>query len=129
MPIQIELSKMIFIQAVPRYVPEESDPKSSRFVFGYTITIKNLGTMSAQLISRHWVITNGYGHVEEVSGMGVVGTQPHLKPGQEFSYSSFCPLTTPTGSMKGHYQMVLDNGTQFDVEIPTFYLIEPQSYH
>ncbi len=107
------------------YVPEESRPHERFYFFAYTVTIKNSGKENVKLISRHWVITDGFGRVEEVRGEGVIGKQPHLRPGQSFEYTSFCPLATTTGSMQGTYQMKTDEGEEFDVEIPQFFLIEP----
>lgn len=111
------------------YVAAESRPDHHHHFFAYRVTIKNEGQIPAQLLSRHWIITDGYGRIEEVKGPGVIGQQPHLKPGQDFSYESACPLTTPYGSMKGTYQMKSDDGQTFDIEIPEFYLIAPQSLH
>ena len=119
----------IEVKVNPLYVPEDSDPSQGYYFFAYTVRIKNSGVVPAQLMSRHWVITDAVGRVEEVRGPGVVGLQPIIMPGQEFEYSSFCPLSTPTGSMRGTYQIILDDGTSLDVEIPQFYLIEPNSYH
>lgn len=111
------------------YVPAESRPETNRHFFAYRITIRNEGSVPAQLLSRHWIITDGFGRVEEVKGPGVIGQQPRLQPGQEFQYESACPLPTPYGSMKGSYQMKSDDGVLFDVEIPEFFLISPQSLH
>lgn len=109
------------------YVRERSHPARRQFFFAYRITITNRGHEPAQLQSRHWVITDGNGEVEHVRGPGVVGETPRLEPGQSFSYQSFCPLTTPIGSMEGSYQMVRDDGSAFDAEVALFTLEEPTS--
>src|ERR1041385_6941926 len=102
------------------YLDEQSDPGERRYVFSYTITIRNEGSVSARLLTRHWVITDANGKVQEVRGEGVVGEQPHLKPGQGFRYSSGAVLETPVGSMQGAYQMVNDRGENFDAPIAPF---------
>ena len=107
------------------YLDEQSDPRESRYVFSYTITIRNEGKVPARLLTRHWVITDANGKVEEVRGDGVVGEQPYLKPGQGFRYSSGAVLETPVGSMQGSYQMLADNGAQFDATIRPFRLAMP----
>src|ERR1700747_3710621 len=107
------------------YLDEQSDPKERRYVFSYTITIRNEGPVSARLLTRHWVITDANGKVEEVHGEGVVGEQPYLKPGQEFRYSSGAVLETPVGAMQGSYQMETDDGAQFDAPIEPFPLAIP----
>lgn len=107
------------------YVAEQSDPKERRFVFAYTITLRNEGQVSAKLLTRHWVITDANGKVQEVRGDGVVGEQPHLKPGQGFRYSSGTMIETPVGAMQGSYQMVADDGERFDAPIPPFRLAMP----
>jgi ApaG protein len=106
----------------PEYLPEQSSPEQDLFSFAYTITITNTGEVPAQLISRHWIITNALGHVEEVKGLGVVGHQPLLKPGEAFEYTSGCRLRTPTGTMHGSYFCVAEDGERFEVEIPAFML-------
>jgi ApaG protein len=111
------------------FVESESDPDQNKFFFAYKIAIKNTGSSPAQLISRHWIITDALGHKEEVRGPGVVGLQPKITPGQTFEYDSACPLKTSSGSMKGFYQFVDENGEHFDVEIPEFYLIAPTAVH
>jgi ApaG protein len=111
------------------YLAEQSDPKERRYVFSYTITIRNEGSVAAQLISRHWIITDALEHVEEVQGPGVVGEQPVLPPGESFKYSSWCPLPTPTGVMRGTYQMLRAGGEQFDIEIAPFALRAKQTIH
>lgn len=129
MALVAQTTHNILVEVRPQFVPEESDKQKNYFFFAYTVKIKNLGNLPAQLLSRHWVITNGFGTTEEVRGPGVVGLQPILMPGQEFEYSSFCPLPTPTGSMKGTYHFSFDDGTNQEIPIPQFYLVEPNSYH
>lgn len=107
------------------YVPERSDPAAGHWFFIYTVTISNEGGEVAQLVSRHWIITDANGEVEEVRGPGVVGEQPTLSPGEAFEYTSACPLRTPFGSMRGTYQMVTAGGETFDAEIAPFTLAEP----
>jgi ApaG protein len=107
------------------YVPEQSTPREHRYVFAYTIRISNEGTAPAQLVSRHWIITHGTGHVEEVKGPGVVGAQPKLAPGQAFEYTSGCVLTTPHGTMHGTYEMKRDDGSTFQATIAPFSLSMP----
>jgi ApaG protein len=110
------------VEVVPEYLPEQSAPERAVHTFAYTITITNSGDVPAQLISRHWTITNGAGEIEEVKGLGVVGHQPLLKPGESFQYSSGCRLRTPTGTMQGSYFFVAEDGERFDIEIPAFVL-------
>lgn len=107
--------------------PDRSQPHRNQWFFLYTILISNEGTDTVQLISRHWVITDATGHVEEVRGLGVVGKQPLLSPGEMFEYTSGCPLSTPFGSMEGTYQMISKSGDRFDVKIAPFTLTEPYS--
>jgi ApaG protein len=107
------------------YIPEQSTPREHRYVFAYSIRIANEGSAPAQLISRHWVITHGTGHVEEVRGPGVVGAQPRLEPGQAFEYTSGCVLSTPHGTMHGSYEMKRDDGTTFNATIAPFSLSMP----
>jgi ApaG protein len=106
----------------PEYLPEQSSPEQDLYSFAYTITITNTGEVTSQLISRHWIISNALGHTEEVKGLGVVGHQPLLKPGEAFEYTSGCRLRTPTGSMQGSYFCVAEDGERFEVEIPAFML-------
>ena len=106
----------------PEYLPEQSSPEQGLYSFAYTITITNTGEVASQLISRHWIITNALGQVEEVKGLGVVGHQPLLKPGAAFEYTSGCRLRTPTGTMQGTYFCVAEDGERFEVEIPAFML-------
>ena len=119
----------IHVQVATDYVDEQSEPDSDRYVFAYTITIANNGDVPARLISRHWVITDANGKVQEVSGDGVVGEQPHLNPGEEFRYSSGAVLETPVGAMQGLYRMEADNGVNFDAPIAPFTLAVPGVLH
>lgn len=115
----------ITIDVATDYVDAQSDPTSDRYVFAYTITIANKGDVAARLLSRHWVITDGNGKVQEVSGDGVVGEQPYLSPGEQFRYSSGAVLETPVGAMQGRYRMQADDGIDFDAPIPAFTLAVP----
>ncbi len=119
----------IRIQVATRYVDEQSEPELDRYVFAYTITISNDGNVAAKLISRHWIITDANGKVQEVSGDGVVGEQPHLQPGEEFQYSSGAVLDTPVGAMQGLYRMETDDGVNFDAPIAAFTLAVPGLLH
>lgn len=112
-----------------RYSPEHSKPGQSLWFFLYTIRISNSGAETCQLLSRHWIIRNGAGRVEEVEGPGVVGEQPILDPGDTFEYTSGCPLDTPFGSMEGTYSMVTEEGTRFEAEVARFELRQPQALH
>ncbi len=112
-----------------QYLADQSDPARSNFVFAYAITIKNTGEIPAQLISRHWVITDANNRVEEVRGLGVVGHQPLLQPGEQFEYTSGTALATPQGSMFGEYFCVAEDGTQFEAKIPEFVLSLPRTLH
>jgi ApaG protein len=116
----------IAIQVETAYVPDQSIPEECRFVFAYTITITNRGTVPTQLLRRHWVITDANRNVQEVRGDGVVGEQPHLYPGQSFRYTSGAILKTPVGCMQGSYSMLADDGAEFDAEIPPFSLSMPK---
>lgn len=119
----------IEIEVESTYVPEQSDPEKQNYFFSYTIRITNKGDKPAKLVSRHWIITDGFGRVREVEGPGVVGNQPRLEPGESFEYTSYCPLPTPTGTMSGSYTMTRDDGESFKARIPQFFLVEPNSYH
>ncbi len=112
-----------------QYIAEQSDIEMNRYVFAYFVTIKNTGTVAAQLISRHWTITDGNNDVSEVRGLGVVGAQPLLQPGEQFEYSSGSVLKTPSGNMHGVYFMTAEDGTQFEAEIDTFQLQMPRVLH
>jgi ApaG protein len=111
------------------YLAEQSDPSADRYVFAYTITIANTGTVAAQLISRHWIITDAENVTQEVKGLGVVGEQPLLRPGERFEYTSGTAMATPVGTMRGTYQMVAEDGNKFDAEIPQFTLSMPRVLH
>ena len=111
------------------YIPEQSDPDNRRYVFAYTITIRNEGSIPAKLLTRHWIITDADGKTQEVRGEGVVGEQPHLKPGEGFRYTSGTMLETPVGSMQGSYQMLADDGQEFDCPIAPFTLSTPHTLH
>jgi ApaG protein len=120
-------TRNIRVRVQAQYDPSRSSPRQSQWFFLYTVNITNEGRDTVKLISRHWVITDGMGKVEEVQGPGVVGNQPVLAPGQNFEYTSGCPLTTPFGSMHGTYQMIKQGEEQFDIEIAPFTLTEPYS--
>ncbi|WP_310447022.1 Co2+/Mg2+ efflux protein ApaG [Thiobacillus sp.] len=111
------------------YLEDQSDPSSDRYVFAYTVTIANAGNVAAQLISRHWVITDAENVTQEVKGLGVVGEQPLLRPGESFEYTSGTAMATPVGTMRGSYQMVAEDGNKFDAEIPLFTLSMPRVLH
>jgi ApaG protein len=113
----------------PHFVPEQSDPGEQQFVFAYTVRITNTGQHPAQVISRHWIIVDGNERVQEVRGLGVVGQQPLLAPGETFEYTSGCPLPTPVGTMRGTYHCVGENGIPFEVAIPEFLLAMPRTLH
>jgi ApaG protein len=119
----------IRIEVATNYLGDQSDPTDDKYVFSYTITIRNEGSVAAKLLRRHWVITDANGKVQEVRGEGVVGEQPYIKPGQGFRYSSGAVLETPVGSMEGSYQMVSDSGATFDAPIPAFRLAVPGILH
>ena len=120
-------TKSIKVNVKSQYDPSRSNPNQNQWFFLYTVRITNEGSDTVQLMSRHWVITDGMGKVQEVRGPGVVGNQPVLAPGESFEYTSGCPLTVPFGSMQGTYQMVNDREEQFDIEIAPFVLMEPQT--
>ena len=119
----------IEVAAATQYLAEQSDEAAGRYVFAYTITLRNTGSVAAQLVSRHWIITDAQGLVQEVRGLGVVGAQPLLEPGQSFEYSSGTAIATAVGTMKGAYQMVAADGTRFDAPIPEFTLSVPRVLH
>lgn len=119
------------IDVAPRaaYIDDQSDPSKNQYVFAYTITVTNVGTVAAQLISRHWLITDANGKVLEVKGLGVIGQQPTLKPGESFEYSSGTHLETAVGTMRGTYQMLAEDGHAFEADIPLFTLSVPRVLH
>ena len=119
----------IAISARVQFIPGESDAAKRRYVFAYTITIRNTGTVAAQLVSRHWIITDADDEVQEVKGAGVVGEQPMLKPGESFEYTSGTAIATPVGTMRGSYHMVAADGVEFDAPIPEFALAMPRVLH
>ena len=119
----------IDVAAESVYLPDQSDEDGSRYLFAYKIKVANKGTTAAQLISRHWIITDSNGRVQEVRGEGVVGEQPKLEPGTMFEYSSSASLDTPVGTMRGSYQMLAEDGTKFEAVIPEFTLSIPRVLH
>jgi ApaG protein len=119
----------IAVSTQTQYLADQSDESADRYVFAYTITIRNAGTVQAQLISRHWIITDANNHVQEVKGLGVVGAQPTLAPGESFEYTSGAAIATPVGTMRGSYQMVAADGTRFDAPIAPFALAIPRTLH
>ena len=119
----------VAVSAQTRYIAEQSDEAAGRYVFAYTITIRNAGQVAAQLISRHWIITDANNKVQEVRGLGVIGEQPLLKADESFEYTSGAAIATPVGTMRGSYQMVAEDGLQFDAPIPEFTLSMPRVLH
>jgi len=121
-PVSEAVTNDVRVEVLSQHSAENSRPQEGEWVFQYTVRITNLGTDTVQLVSRHWIITDGTDHTEEVKGPGVVGKQPVLGPGESFKYSSWCPLKTPMGMMRGTYQMVRADGARFDIEIAPFAL-------
>jgi ApaG protein len=121
------ITRNIRVRVQSQYDPSRSNPNHSQWFFLYTVNVTNEGSETVQLMSRHWIITDGMGKIEEVRGPGVVGKQPVLAPGESFEYTSGCPLTTPFGSMQGTYQMINQAAEKFDIEIAQFILTEPYS--
>lgn len=119
----------IDVSVAARFLDEQSAPAENRYVFAYTITIANTGSVPARLISRHWIITDGNGKISEVRGEGVVGEQPWMRPGDDYSYTSGAVIETSLGTMEGSYQMLADDGTRFDATIPAFVLSIPRTVH
>ena len=119
----------VHVRVEPQFDPGRSNPEQEHWFFLYTVTITNQGEETVQLLRRHWIITDGEGHVEEVRGPGVVGDQPVLRPGESYTYTSGCPLTTAFGFMQGTYQMITADGEEFDAEVSPFELSEPYSVH
>ncbi len=122
-------SYIVAVSAQTRYLADQSDEPANRYVFAYTITIRNVGTVAAQLISRHWIITDAQGLVQEVRGLGVIGAQPTLQPGESYEYTSGASIATPVGTMRGSYQMLAEDGTRFEAPIPEFTLSVPRVLH
>lgn len=127
--MDIEKINEILIDVETTYLAQESEPDKARYLFSYTITIKNEGEGAARLLSRYWKITAGNGQIQEVEGDGVVGVHPYLAPLEEFTYTSAAMLDTPVGMMQGHYNMVDDDGEHFEVDIPAFTLAAPKTLH
>lgn len=125
----VELTQGIEVEVIPEYLKSESVPEESRYLFAYHVTITNQSETTVQLLARHWIITDGNGVVREVKGDGVVGEQPKLEPGQKHQYSSYCPLPTPTGNMRGSFQMTNHLGAQFEAKIPLFFLRDLTTLH
>lgn len=123
------MTRGVRVRVQSEYSPDQSAPSKNQWFFLYTVTISNESAETVQLLTRHWVITDGTGHIEEVRGPGVVGKQPTLKPGESFEYTSGCPLPTPFGVMEGTYQMVTQDGERFDAKIAPFTLSEPYTVH
>lgn len=119
----------ILVETAPQYIESQSSPDSNRYIFAYTITITNVGITPAKLLTRHWLITDSNGKKQEVKGNGVIGEQPHLKPGETFRYTSGAMIETPVGVMQGKYVMLSDNGDQFKAAIPQFTLSIPRTLH
>lgn len=119
----------IAIDVETAFIPAQSSPEENRYVFAYTITLQNQGSVPAKLLTRHWIITDAEGKVQEVRGEGVVGEHPHLQPGQGFRYTSGTMIETPVGTMRGSYQMLADDGHRFDAPIPQFTLSMPRMLH
>lgn len=123
------LTRGVRVRVQSEYSADQSAPSKNQWFFLYTVTISNDGPETVQLLTRHWIITDGTGHIEEVRGPGVVGKQPTIKPGESFEYTSGCPLSTPFGVMEGTYQMVTESGDRFDAKIAPFTLSEPYTVH
>lgn len=124
-----DTSYQLNIQVSTRFLDDQSQPKDNRYVFAYTVTIRNAGSIAARLLSRHWLITDANGKIEEVRGDGVVGEQPWMRPGDSFEYTSGAVLETAVGTMRGSYQLLADDGTRFDVPVPPFTLSVPRTIH
>lgn len=123
------MKHQIEVTAESRFIPDQSSPDSEQFAFAYTITITNIGSQAAKLLSRHWIITDGNNRIQEVKGEGVVGEQPYLQPGSSFQYTSGTMMPTPVGTMHGSYQMIAEDGTSFEADIPVFMLSANKSLH
>lgn len=121
------VTRDIRVRVESEFVPERSSPENSEFVFSYKVAIGNIGAETVQILGRHWLIHDAFGESEEVIGAGVIGEQPILRPGEEFRYTSYCPLKTSFGTMQGHFEAVTDMGENFTIEIPEFTLAHPHS--
>ena len=119
----------IDVDVITHYIEDQSSPEENRFVFSYTVTIRNTGSLAAKLLTRHWIINDANGNIQEVHGEGVVGEQPYLRPDDSFEYTSGTVIETPVGSMEGSYQMITDDGLAFDANIPAFTLSLPNALH
>jgi ApaG protein len=128
MVIMTEKNKII-VEAAPQFIEAQSSPSENRYAFAYTITITNAGDIPAKLLNRHWLITDANGKLQEVTGPGVIGEQPYLKPGESFRYTSGAVLETPVGTMQGMYTMLSDEGVNFTATIPRFTLSIPRTLH
>ena len=124
-----EVTNNIEVEVETSYIADQSAPDQNRYVFAYTVTIRNEGSAPAKLLTRHWIINDANGNVQEVHGEGVVGEQPYLRPGDSFRYTSGTVIETPVGSMEGSYQMITDDGHPFDASIPAFTLSLPNTLH
>jgi ApaG protein len=127
--LSMSAKNKILVEATPYFIEAQSSPEQNRYVFAYTITITNIGSVSAKLLTRHWLITDANGKIQEVNGEGVVGEQPYLTPGDSFRYTSAAMIETPVGIMQGKYQMLSDNGESFNAFIPKFTLSIPRVLH
>jgi ApaG protein len=125
----VKSSYAIDIRVQSRFLPDQSEPEAGRYVFAYTVSLRNAGATTAQLLARHWIITDGNGKIEEVRGDGVVGEQPSMRPGDGYEYSSGAVLATSVGTMRGSYLMEADDGTRFEAQIPEFVLSIPRTLH
>lgn len=123
------VTRGVRVRVESEYAPDRSEPAKSQWFFLYTVTIANEGAETVQLLTRHWIVTDGTGRMEEYRGPGVVGKQPTLRPGESFEYTSGCPLGTPFGLMEGTYQMITESGERFDAKIAPFTLSEPYTVH
>lgn len=123
----LAVTRGVKVEVTPRFLPDQSDPSRARYAWAYTVRIENGGPLALQLVSRRWIITDALNRVEEVEGAGVVGEQPTLGPGEAFEYTSGCPLSTPSGMMRGAYRMLTASGDSFEAEIPEFSLHLPEA--
>ncbi len=128
-PVNTDPRHDIRVSVQSYYISEQSNPDDNHYVFAYTVNIHNNGSVPAKLLSRHWIITDSDGKTQEVTGEGVIGEQPHIQPGDSFEYTSGTHMETPVGSMHGSYQMMADDGVNFDAEIPAFTLALPSALH